>query len=723
MSEQLGGLPYPMVTDDDPHNPLTKYRQQLHPLAQLTDQLWPHPQMPTTGTMPNPMMMPTSASHGAAGGGGMTPEMYQARMPPMGAQPGVATAPETPTPLPQQPEGGAPQAPLSAMMSGVAARGRAPLTAEDMQSMTPAQIEAAVSHYPTTAPPRPLMLGSIADAPAGTWSQRSRRASTAQALRQASALAPEVPSYEELAQQGRLEEPSAGEPGETPETPGSLLRNSIEPIRSRDQDRVSTRIPSEAAQKKAGSNAHTVKDSSVGFPAYKAGTEAYAKNAKLIKEHYPGFQQLRTDDPNVIHRKFVRHIADNLKFLYNHMLEDPNWGPERIERAKEWYHGANRIVHRWAGQYGFTPMQVAAAIASMSPQKDWFQNVDLTKRVMDIHHLHMGARGPTGEQMANMHDFAQRYIGGLEAAHAKKMAKRRSAEEGTEPLTEVEEEEMSPQVIDRLRGLAEKFRTTPYHQLANNWERAVYARFFDEGNNHRMYRVVTPEGEFGDYVLNPTREVRSKKTGNLLRTEGGDPRKMAWGSFKEIEKAMTALHDASPETISRVLGGNHKIRSFHNNMSAPDSDFGDITGDTHHIAASLFRPLGSGTMEVGHGLGTGSGTKGIPGAANNAVLGNRGLYPLYHEGARIAAEELSHQHQRKILGREVQSVTWEGIRSLFTPAMRRDTDFMREVANVWHNKGPYRGWTQEQRLRKIVQMAGGLRKPTWDGGEDYGGSE
>ena len=55
--------------------------------------------------------------------------------------------------------------------------------------------------------------------------------------------------------------------------------------------------------------------------------------------------------------------------------------------------------------------------------------------------------------------------------------------------------------------------------------------------------------------------------------------------------------------ISDAMGDMHKVRSFFNNIEVPFSDFGDITIDTHAIAAGWMKPLGSKDDLTYQGLG------------------------------------------------------------------------------------------------------------------------
>jgi integrase len=83
--------------------------------------------------------------------------------------------------------------------------------------------------------------------------------------------------------------------------------------------------------------------------------------------------------------------------------------------------------------------------------------------------------------------------------------------------------------------------------------------------------------------------------------------------LKAISKALSILDDGSIANISQRLGDQHKIRSFYNNIIAPDSPAGDVTIDTHAVAAGHIRPMGGSTEEVLHNFGG-------AGAPSNSVM-------------------------------------------------------------------------------------------------------
>ena len=97
---------------------------------------------------------------------------------------------------------------------------------------------------------------------------------------------------------------------------------------------------------------------------------------------------------------------------------------------------------------------------------------------------------------------------------------------------------------------------------------------------------------------------------------------------------------------------------------------GDVTIDTHAVAAGLLRPLSGKSIEVTHNFG---GT----GIANSSITGNKGTYALYAEAYRQAAKE------RGVLPREMQSITWEAVRGLFNPQYKGQASNVQYIDNIW----------------------------------------
>jgi hypothetical protein len=127
--------------------------------------------------------------------------------------------------------------------------------------------------------------------------------------------------------------------------------------------------------------------------------------------------------------------------------------------------------------------------------------------------------------------------------------------------------------FEKIKAVAEKGTTLDKMDVK---EAAAFIRAYEEAYHSRNYRIVTPEGGFGD----------------LVRNLDGKPSTMMWSTYGPIEKTVSIYRDGSRKNISQQLGFEHKIRSFYNNIAAPNSDISHVTIDTHAVAAGLFESFG-----------------------------------------------------------------------------------------------------------------------------------
>lgn len=438
---------------------------------------------------------------------------------------------------------------------------------------------------------------------------------------------------------------------------------------------VPTRLVSDAAARKQGFDPYMNPDMRVGIGAYMQPDVAPLRDrhAGLISNYggIVGVKPGMTAD-DVAHQ-FVNHVTGNLKGLHDTLVDQ--WGRPVVNEASRWYEGANNIAHREAGNYGILPQQAAGTLAALSPQKDWFQNVHQAKRLMEADAI---GRSTNGKFTPAMRDWVNSYIENMKKQKA-------------------------PQAkIDATKAAFDAIKDKRYRDLKTDVDRARWARAWDQATDKvRAYRIISPTGGEMDYA-------RNKGT---KQNPHGDLQKHSWGSFGEIANALKAMH-GDQRAISQAVGNQHKVRSFYNNIISPWSRGGHVTNDTHAIAAGLFRPLGSKSTEVAHGLGT-SPEKGILGASDHAPTGLRGMYPLYHEAYNRAAAG------SRLLPRQMQSITWEGIRQLLSPESKRDKTFPGEVHQIWKDAHSGR-FSPEEARAKIIALAtegsptpGRISLPEW----------
>lgn len=231
-------------------------------------------------------------------------------------------------------------------------------------------------------------------------------------------------------------------------------------------------------------------------------------------------------------------------------------------------------------------------------------------------------------------------------------------------------------------------------ELPDDFARAWWVRTYDEVHHPRAYRIVTPEGGFLGFAKND---------------DGVTDGTIAWKSFLPIAKAISIRRDGSMENVHTQLGGEHKVRNFYNNIYAPDAPHPFVTSDTHQVAANLFLPLGADALEVGQNFG-GTGSRSV------GPTGLNGTYWLYSEAvARAAAEVSAREGETALLPREMQSISWEAIRSLFSPTFKGDADSVNAVRDLWdrHHRGEA---SYEDTVQSVIDLAGGrYRDPSWVG--------
>jgi Inorganic Pyrophosphatase len=426
-----------------------------------------------------------------------------------------------------------------------------------------------------------------------------------------------------------------------------VLRSGYNLATGENPSRISQRLPTSKRAEPTPENL------SIDVAAAKQTPEAYEHNVDLLRPLLP-YKEGKNVNPDKVASSFVNHVSDNLKWLYNQVP------PDIRERSKLWYEGGRQIVDNWVKDYGVKDSTAAAVIAALSPQKDWFQNVSLAHRVLEI--VKNKADIPFSPEMKKAFDA-------------------RPSLERFKPLIQL----LEGKSLRDIEGLdlpkADRSALT-----------ALWTRIYDEAHHSPEHHLITPEGG----------------ASGLVRTGAGEPAKIGWGSLDEIGKAITAIKEnGNPATLNTLLGAKHKVRNFYNNLLSPNSKLGDVTIDTHAVAAALLRPLSGQSVEVSHNFGNYPG-QGITAARYSASTGVEGTYPFYADAYRKAAKELG------ILPRELQSITWEAVRGLFQDT--RKTALKPVVDKIW---GQYRtGRISLDDARQQIKAAAapnGIPPPAWYG--------
>ena len=412
--------------------------------------------------------------------------------------------------------------------------------------------------------------------------------------------------------------------------------------------RISTRLPTAKAATEDPMTGELI----VGLEEMKTEPALYEFNVNITKD-YPNMQTVEGESVDETAERFIEHVKDNLLYIHDKVPADT-----RV-RSQKWYDGARAITDRWSEEYGVPDTSIAGALAALSPQKDWYQNVSLAQRVLDV---------AIKQKDFIFADEMEQTFRSLPSLNKPKY----------EPMLEAIKGKSYTEIVDEDPAVQATLR-------------ALFVRLYDQTYNKPDYQIVGPEGDMLDFAT----------------TASGARKKAAWGSLNEIGKAVASIDvNGDVNTISRLMGERHKVRNFYNNIYDPNSPFGDVTIDTHAVAAGLLRPLSGNSLEVDHNFKNmsvkGRGT--TKGSAKSGVSGN---YGLYAEAYRRAAAE------RGILPRQMQSITWEAVRGLFTDKFKQSAKNVADIDAIWQRYKD--GEIDLDETRRLVdERAGGINPPSWE---------
>ena len=419
---------------------------------------------------------------------------------------------------------------------------------------------------------------------------------------------------------------------------------------------VSTRVPKAKGAKAADGRLRTDATVVLEDQALAAKVAAKIGATKLVST------EQATGAPEEVLEAAITRAMNNLRWLWHQYPQA--WQ----ERAKRWYVGANRIAHRLAEEHNVSVEQAAAVLAVLSPQMDWFKNVSLAERLMAIY-TSAERDNPvfTAEHAAH---YISRAVDAMETT-----ATTIGNKYGENGAAKYRDNKMA--ALSRQR---EELEGRQWHDLPLE-SQARFLRVIDEMTNPRSYAVILPEGESAGLKMNAD----------------GTEAQVGWGTYGFIANGIRVMRDGSVETIHEVLGGEHKVRSFFNNISDP-WDPHSVTIDTHAVAAAHLQPFSGTNAEVVATMG----------GISHAATGISGNNAIYAEAYFRLADELG------VLPREVQSVTWEAVRGLFTPDQKKAGNQLGDTIARLLDKNLQKGTLTEEALRdEILKAAGGIRRPDW----------
>ena len=466
-----------------------------------------------------------------------------------------------------------------------------------------------------------------------------------------------------------------------------LKRIDVDKVRSK--DRPGKRISKGLSVKGSGDNKIATETDGLSIEYVKKNApKVFISNANILASYHlvngvKKFGKVTTlDQAQDVYNIFTREVADNLKYLMS------EFNQELRDVSTLWYDGANLIANNLAEKYGTTPEQVAGIIASLSPQKDWYMNVRLAELVLDAY-----AKNPivTKEMVdyqmsvANIGLYENNTSPGKKLKKAENKYKKSKTKANKEALDiardkMIKAEYAVSKVMAMLEShIGENLKSIPEHV------QPYVVRTYHEVNTTKDYNKLTPDGNVSG--------IATKKDGSKA--------KLAWGSYTEIGKAVSIYNDGTPDNITRSLGQMHKIRNFYNNIIDPMSKDGDVTIDTHAVAAALLKPLSGNSKEVSQNFGTGT--------ANSGSLGIKGLYYAYADAYALAAKETG------LLPRQVQSITWEAVRGLYKDTFKSQSSNVDSINEIW-NKYANGEITKQEARELSKERAGGIDDPTWAGG-------
>lgn len=264
--------------------------------------------------------------------------------------------------------------------------------------------------------------------------------------------------------------------------------------------------------------------------------QKYAKTvAQRMTTMIPGLENIDTSKPVEALKEISNRLQQNIKYLYSRATE------ENKAQWRKWYDIARDMSDRWGKEFGLHGDVVAAINARLSPQTDWYNNVTLTRAVLE-----------TMKSNPEFTDADRKFL-------ARKFKNIKSKKERASQMAE-------------LNAIKDGQRLSELNDTQAGFLLRSHNELFNDMPTH-------------DHDLEPA---------------GGDT---GWSKpFDDLRSVVSIYRNPSRENVNRELGNNHKVRSFYNNHVDPQSP-NWTTIDTHAVAAATLFPFGGSDQPVKDNFG------------------------------------------------------------------------------------------------------------------------
>ena len=379
-------------------------------------------------------------------------------------------------------------------------------------------------------------------------------------------------------------------------------------------------------------------------PKQKASLDDFLVKTASFATDSPGFRDLGTpktkEEALTVISKVVDRMARNLLAIYDAVP------PPIRSYWQRWYPLAYNWNQEQAKNYSITRQVVAGINARLSPGKDWIHNVNMTERILK-------AFSDDVVMTKEIEDGAMPII---DSALEAKLNTRENKNKPKEWVAEQKEKAQAAKLeLQKMIGLKLSQMTDA--------QAAQLIRYYTQ-------------------VVGDNRVLNYFEQGTPVYADS-----ISWQSFSNLEKAINMYRNPSMKNISENMGNDHKIRSFFNNQESPnDPVLRDVTSDTHAVAAAYLLPLSQSSQQVSRNFG----------GASNAVSGLNGMYYIVADAYRKAADA------RGVEPRAMQSITWEGARSMFPRGFKK-AENVKKVEAIW-NRFERKEITKSQALQEINQL-------------------